>query len=152
MQRGVFGAAVRIVLDTNVALSALLWRGTPYHLLKAIRQQRHVQIFSSPALMEELSEVLLRPALARRLAQIGRTADQVIADYVDAVELMTPVSTPPVVAADTDDDHVIAAAVAAEADLIASGDHHLLDLGMYGGIRIVAPAEAFRIIDEEGTG
>jgi predicted nucleic acid-binding protein len=44
---------------------------------------------------------------------------------------------------DADDDHVIAAAVAAQADLIVSGDRkHLLPLGTHAGIRIVAAAEA----------
>jgi predicted nucleic acid-binding protein len=40
---------VRIVLDTNVVLSALLWRGAPYLLLDAIRQQPNIQLCSSPA-------------------------------------------------------------------------------------------------------
>lgn len=42
---------MRIVLDTNVALSALLWRGTPYRLLEAIRQRGDVQLISSAALL-----------------------------------------------------------------------------------------------------
>ncbi len=58
---------------------------------------------------------------------------------------MTPLAVPPVIAADPEDDHVIAAAVTAEADLIVSGDRHLLTLGAHQGIGIVAPAEALRI-------
>jgi len=119
---------VRIVLDTNVALSALVWRGTPYALLEAIKQRQHVQLFVSPILLEELGEVLNRPVSARRLALIGRAAHEVLADYYDAVEVVTPLSAPPVVAADADDDHVIAAAVAASADLLISGDRHVLTL------------------------
>jgi putative PIN family toxin of toxin-antitoxin system len=71
---------VRIVLDTNVALSALLWRGTPYALLEAIKQRQHTQLFVSPTLLEELGEVLNRPMSARRLALIGRAAHEVLAD------------------------------------------------------------------------
>ena len=44
--------------DTNVALSALLWRGTPYRLLQALRQRGDLQLVSSPTLLEELSDVL----------------------------------------------------------------------------------------------
>jgi putative PIN family toxin of toxin-antitoxin system len=139
---------VRIVLDTNVALSALLWRGTPYVLLEAIKQRQHAQLFVSPTLLEELGDVLNRPMSARRLALIGRAAHEVLADYYDAVEVVTPLSAPPVVAADADDDHVVAAAVAASADLLISGDRHVLALGTHAGVRIVGPAEALRVLEE----
>ncbi len=137
---------MRIVLDTNVVLSALLWRGTPYRLFEAARQREQVELVTSTALLEELAEVLIRPAPAKRLAVIGRTARQVLADYVDAADLVTPLAVPPVIAADPDDDHVIAAAVAAEADLIVSGDRHLLTLGTHRNIRIITPAEAVAIV------
>jgi len=44
---------VRIVLDTNVVMSALLWRGPPYQLLQAIGQRGDVRVFSSQALRRE---------------------------------------------------------------------------------------------------
>jgi len=131
---------VRIVLDTNVVLSALLWRGTPYRLLRSLRSSEHVLLFSSVALLTELAEVLVRPVPATRLALIGREAHALLADYVDAVELVAPSSVPRVVAADVDDDQVIAAAVAAEANLIVTGDRALLALGSHGNIRVVSPA------------
>jgi putative PIN family toxin of toxin-antitoxin system len=138
---------VRIVLDTNVVLSALLWRGTPHHLLAAIGQRSSIQLYSSTALLEELAEVLTRPSATKRLALIGRSAREVLADYVEAIELVEPTSVPRVVVGDVDDDQVIAAAVAARADLIVSGDRkHLLPLGSHQGIDIVDAAEAVRRI------
>lgn len=83
---------------------------------------------------------------AKRLAVVGRTARQVLADYLDAADLVTPFAVPSVIPADPDDDHVIAAAVAAGADVISSGDRHLLALGTHEGIRIVSPAEALALI------
>ncbi|HEU0156789.1 MAG TPA: putative toxin-antitoxin system toxin component, PIN family [Stellaceae bacterium] len=123
-------------------LSALLWRGTPHRVFEAARHREQVELFTSAALLEELAEVLIRPAPAKRLAAIGRTARQVLADYVDAVDLVTPLAVPSVITADPDDDHVIAAAVAAEADLVVSGDRHLLALGAHQTIHIVTPSEA----------
>lgn len=140
---------MRIVLDTNVVLSALLWRGNPYQLLTVIREQPQMQVFSSTVLLEELAEVLTRPAATKRLAIIGKSARQVLADFVEVVELVEPIDTPRVVPDDPDDDHVLACAVAAHADLIVSGDkQHLLSLGRYQGIAIVAPADAVQIVSK----
>jgi len=138
---------VRIVLDTNVVLSALLWRGTPYRLLATIGQRSSIQLYSSTALLEELADVLTRPSATKRLALIGRSAREVLADVVEAIELVEPASVPRVVVGDVDDDQVIAAAIAARADLIVSGDRkHLLSLGSHQGIDIVDAAEAVRRI------
>ncbi|MFO0483907.1 MAG: putative toxin-antitoxin system toxin component, PIN family [bacterium] len=138
---------MRIVLDTNVVLSALLWRGTPYRLLATIGQRSSIQLYSSTALLEELADVLTRPSATKRLALIGRSAREVLADVVEAIELVEPASVPRVVVGDVDDDQVIAAAIAARADLIVSGDRkHLLSLGSHQGIDIVDAAEAVRRI------
>jgi putative PIN family toxin of toxin-antitoxin system len=141
---------VRIVLDTNVVMSALLWRGTPYRLLEAIQQRPSTQLYSSTALLEELTDVLTRPSATKRLMLIHNTAAGVLADYVEVIELVAPTNVPPVVPGDVDDDQVIAAAVVAQADLIVSGDRkHLLPLGSHAGIAIVTPAEALRRIEAQ---
>ena len=141
---------MRIVLDTNVVLSALLWRGTPYRLLEAIQQRSSTQLYSSTALLEELTDVPTRPSATKRLALIDKTAATVLADYVEVIELVAPTTVPRVVPGDIDDDQVIAAAVAAQADLIVSGDRkHLLPLGSHAGIAIVDVAEALRLISIE---
>jgi uncharacterized protein len=137
---------VRIVLDTNVALSALLWRGTPWRLLQAIERDEALQLFTSAALLAELADVMTRPVPAKRLALFDRTARDLLTDYIEAVDLVAPFAAPAVVFADPDDDQVIAAAVAAHAELIVSGDRHLLALGTHQGIRIVTPVEALRLV------
>ena len=141
---------MRIVLDTNVVMSALLWRGTPYRLLEAIRAHSSTQLYSSTALLEELTDVLTRPSATKRLALIEQTAGQLLADYVEVIELVEPTSVPRVVPGDVDDDQVIAAAVVARADLLVSGDRkHLLPLRTHAGIAIVNAAEALRLIDSQ---
>ncbi len=132
---------MRIVLDTNIVLSALLWQGTPHYLLAAIRQQPGGQLYSFTALLEELADVLIRASAAKRLALIGKSAREVLADYVEAIELVEPIDVPRVVAGDVDDDQVIAA----RADLIVTGDRkHLLPIGSHQGIAIVEAAEALQ--------
>jgi putative PIN family toxin of toxin-antitoxin system len=132
---------VRIVLDTNIVMSALLWRGPPYQLLRAIREQPAVQLCSSPALLAELTDVLTRPAASRQLAHIGATALHLIADYIESIELHEPTDIPRI-ARDPDDDHVLACALAANAQLIVSGDRDLLELGIFRQIPILAAREA----------
>ena len=81
---------------------------------------------------------------------IGATANAVLADYRTVVEMVEPAIVPRVVR-DADDDQVIAAALAAQADFIVSGDDDLLAIGSYQGIRILTAAEALRRI-EAGNG
>lgn len=70
-----------------------------------------------------------------------------LADYVEAIELVEPAKVPRIVVGDADDDQVIAAAITAHADLIVSGDRkHLLPLGSHQGIDIIDAAEALRLI------
>ena len=116
-------------------------------MLAAIAQRSSIQLYSSTALLEELADVLTRPSATKRLALIDKTARAVLADYVEAIELVEPVTVPRVVVGDVDDDQVIAAAVAARADLIVSGDRkHLLPLGSHQGIDIIEASEALRRI------
>ena len=143
---------MRIVLDTNVALSALLWRGKPYRLLEAIRQRSDIRLFSSPVLLAELTDVLSRPSPTKQLAVIGKSAREVLADYIEIVEVVEPQDVPRVVPSDADDDHVIAAAVTAQATLIVSGDSDLLSLGSHQGIDILSAAMAVEQIGGEATG
>lgn len=125
-----------------MALSALLWRGKPYRLLEAIRQRSDVQLFSSPALLAELADVLSRPSPAKQLAVINRSAREVLADYLEIVEVVEPDEVRRVVPGDADDDQVIAAAIAAQATHIISGDSDLLNMGSYQGIGILSAAMA----------
>ncbi len=133
---------MRIVLDTNVVMSALLWRGNPYQLLQAIRQRSNLQIYSSVTLLEELADVLTRPSATKRLGVIDQHAGTVLLDYAAVVQVIEPAPLAQPVCRDPDDDEVLALAVAAQADLIVSGDRDLLVLGQFEGIAIVTARDA----------
>lgn len=137
---------MRIVLDTSLVFSALLWRGTTHQLLNALRDHQAVQLVSSSALLEELSDVLTRPTATKQLALIAKAPRDLLTDYLAIIELIDaqPLSAP--VSRDPDDDVVLARAFAAKAALIVSGDRDLLDLGTFNSIPILRAAQAFEHI------
>lgn len=140
---------MRVVLNTNIVISALLWRGKPYQLLETISHSHELRLFASPALLEELADVLARPMATKRLALLGKTAAEVLADYQAALEVVEPSAVPRAVLRDADDDQVIAAAFAAQADFIVSGDDDLLSVGRYQGISILTATQALLQIQSE---
>jgi putative PIN family toxin of toxin-antitoxin system len=140
---------VRVVLDTNTLVSAILSPlGPPRRLLDGARAQVF-ELCSSPVLMAELLDVLLREKFARRLAAAELTPLGIVGEIRRLAAMAVPTEVPHIVTSDADDDHVLACAVAAKADLIVSGDRHLLSLGSdYQGISIVTPVRAVEVITQ----
>lgn len=132
---------MRVVLDTNVVTSGFLWGGVPRQMLQAAREKR-LQLFTSTALLLELSDILGRAKFARKLAAAQMSVDQLIERYALLATVVHPAAITPTILDDPDDDHVLACAIAAQADFIVSGDRHLLDLKEYQGILIVTSVEA----------
>jgi uncharacterized protein len=97
------------------------------------------ELCTSEILLAELLVVLSRSKFSERLAFAGITPTGIVDELRHlAVVVSTPATPPRMVPADPDDDHVIAAAIAGLADLIASGDKRdLLPLGSCQGIPIV---------------
>lgn len=133
-----------IVLDTNIVISAYLWGGKPGLIIRAIRK-RQLEARTSDAILKELRRALLRPKLSKVLGRVRRTPEEIIAEYQQLCLQVEPVSITRT-AADPDDDVVLGTAIAARADLLISGDHHLLNLGSNAGVQIVNAAEALGLI------
>lgn len=108
---------MRLVLDTNVVVSALLWGGTPYALLQSAAAG-DIELCTSPALLDELRRVLSRKHLAARLAKNQSSIEQTIDLYGELAIVVSPLVTARAVPRDPDDDQVVATALAAGADLL----------------------------------
>lgn len=133
---------MRFVFDTNLLVSSVIAAGLPRRLLEGAKAGEF-ELCTTEVLLAELLDVLSRKKFALRLAQAGLTPKGIVDDLRRIAVVVSPTDTPRVVPTDPDDDHVIAAAVAGQADLIASGDKHdLLPLGSYQHIEIVTAREA----------
>ena len=141
---------MRLVLDTNVVVSGLIWGGPPRGLLDLARKGR-VVLFSSGVLLDELAGVLERDKFAAFLASRDVTPAFLMRRYGMLATLVKPTRVTRTVPADADDDHVIAAAATARADAIATGDGDLLRLDPWQGIRILPPAEVLRLANTRET-
>lgn len=135
---------MRLVLDTNVVVSALLWDGVPRRLLKVGRAEG-VVLYSSSPLLAELSDVLSRPKFTNKIAASLLSVDQLVDLYAELIDLVLPVPTPRL-APDPDDDVVIGTALAAKADYVVTGDKGLLSVGTYEDGRIVSVSEALQLV------
>jgi putative PIN family toxin of toxin-antitoxin system len=125
----------RVVFDTNIWISGLLWRGKPYQCLLLARS-KVVQHVHCSEMVAELSRKLR--------GTFGFSENHIHAVVYDLRCVSEPVNITGelhVVAQDPDDDKFVECALLAGAMAIVSGDHHLLELGEYEGIPILSAAE-----------
>ena len=130
---------IRVVLDTNIVISGSLWSGAPHRVLDTITQDITRPVVTE-IMLEELTEVLHREKFEGRLQIVGKTPDQIVNEYAASAEVVEAASLNKPVASDPDDDMFLACAISGHAEMIVSGDPHLLDVKEYGGIRIVTAA------------
>ena len=139
---------MRIVIDTNVLLSGLLWLGTPHALLNQARAGT-VELVTSHALLDGLAEVIARPKFASILQRTSRTPERILSELHALADIVAapPLSLP--VCRDPDDDAVLACALAAHADAIVSGDDDLLMLKEFQRISIITATQAMQHIETQ---
>jgi uncharacterized protein len=128
---------VRVVVDTNVLVSAVLFRSSqPAIALRKVIQ--HDTLLISQAIFEEWNEVLMRPKFDRYLAEALRIEFlETILDDTVWVEIQEPV----VACRDPKDDKFLSLAVNGQADFIVTGDQDLLVLNPFRGVAILRPEE-----------
>jgi putative PIN family toxin of toxin-antitoxin system len=122
---------IRVVLDTNVYISALMFGELPGSLLDLALLQSFLTVIS-PALLDELDEKL------RFKFQMSAEDAAIIRAKLESIaEIVKPDMVLDVIEDDPDDNRVLECAVKGNADYIVTGDRHLLKLGSYEAILIV---------------
>ena len=132
---------MRVVLDTNVLVSAFLWYGSPAKVFLLVKEGK-LAVCVNREILQEFEGVLSYPKFARRLERLRRTPSQIVNEFHEITQLYPSISFPrPQVAADPSDDIFLACALAADATFIISGDKHLLMLKTFSGIPIITPTQ-----------
>jgi putative PIN family toxin of toxin-antitoxin system len=133
---------LRVVLDTNVFVSSLLSRkGAPSKVLDEWRAGKYLLV-TSPSIISEIERVLKTPRIKKRYG-IGQEAIEQLIGLLekDAVVVPELCSVRAIIPQDPEDEKFLACAIDAGADLIVSGDRHLLDLGEHQRVPIVTVRE-----------
>jgi len=134
----------RIVLDTNVLISAILFGGPPREVLDLVISGT-AECTLSLSILDELRDVLRRPKFGFSPEQ----SLQVLEELHAICDILHPAKSILALASDPDDNMILECAVASKAEFIVSGDRHLLDLGQFRGISIMRPSEYLRTIKEK---
>ncbi len=129
---------LRVVLDTNVILSVLLFGGRLEFIRRAWKNGRLKLLFSEDTL-EELVKILHYPKFALEEEEIDFLLYVEILPYSETVEVKFRVEEE--VCRDSDDVKFLECAVSGRADFVVSGDKELLSVGEIEGIKIITPAE-----------
>ena len=124
---------IRVVIDTNVIVSALLFGGVPGRLVPHWKIGKVLPCISRE-IVDEYLRVLAYPKFGLNENEIEYLLYQEILPYFEQVSIG---KKPAVVQADPSDDKFLHCAAAAGAECIVSGDDHLLDLREYQGISIL---------------
>ena len=127
---------MRIVVDTNVLVSGMHWGGIPAEIVRAWANGR-VKVVCSAEIIREYSEVLHRTNQEMPPEKL----DGMLSFLISQSEIVQPNHWFKVVLDDPGDNKFIDCAFHAQANLIISGDKHLLRLKKFGPIRILSPSQ-----------
>jgi uncharacterized protein len=134
---------MKVVFDTNVFISAFVVPGSKGEDALLLAHRRKVDLYSSVPILTETARILRtkfdqpEKDITAALKMIGRAAT-----------IVRP-SRKVTVVEDLPDNRILECAVTAQADLIVTGDHHLLGLREFEGVPIVRLADFLRVIPLE---
>ncbi len=120
-----------VVIDTNIYISAIFWKGKPRQVIDLGRDEK-INILTSAAIEEEIAD-----KLKTKFNLDKNEISQILSDFSTFTKLVSATDRIQAVPDDPDDDKIIECAVSGKADYIVSGDRHLLKLEEYAGITIL---------------
>ena len=123
----------RAVFDTNILISGYLWKGVARQALEKVRGDQWIHLVSKDT-VDELIRVLAYAKFNLTAAEI----DPIVQDLLGMSEFVNVKSRVEIVSADPTDNIFLELALDGKANVIVSGDHHLLDLKTFNAIPILS--------------
>ena len=133
---------MRVVLDTNVLVSALIAKGKPAKFVEKVLEKRTELVMSKP-ILDEFVRVVARPKFVE---YVDETEVKDFLQLVLGVSAIVDVRSKFNVTSDKSDNSILATAYDGKADYIVSGDRHLLQLKRFKGIKIITVAQALNAL------
>ena len=137
------GKVNRVVLDTNVLVSALLFKGKISRLVQLWQKRRIIPVISKET-FAELTAVPHYPKFSLSKDEIRSLIEHEVLPYFEVVVVVKKVKG---VCRDPGDDKFISCALSASVDCIVSGDKDFCDLGQYKNVRIISASDFLRKLD-----
>jgi len=137
---------IKVVLDTNVIISGIITdHGTTYQILQNWENGRF-EVVSSELILQEIQRVLCYPHIKNRKNLTEKRIESILNTLRDYAIITPARSEISVILEDPKDDMFIIAAIEGDAEYIVSGDHHLLDIESFMGVRIIPPSVFLQIL------
>jgi putative PIN family toxin of toxin-antitoxin system len=134
---------IKVVFDTNVLVSALLFRGELSKIVDLWVKGRIVPVISRDT-FEEFKKVLFYPKFSLTEKEVKIIIEENILPFFEVADITADVKG---LCRDPDDDKFLSCAVSAGADFIVSGDNDLYDLRKYKSVKIIHPQDFFNYFD-----
>lgn len=131
---------LQVVVDTNLIVSAFLWGGPPGKLISALLA-RGIPMLTTQAMIDELDATLRKPKFDSRFQAKGVTHDELMDEYRQMTQLVTPAEIPDGSVRDPKDRIILAAAVGGSASHLISGDKDLTTLQQYDKVIVLTVAQ-----------
>jgi putative PIN family toxin of toxin-antitoxin system len=136
---------LKVVLDANIFVSAVLKPHSDLAKIFELVREDKIKLILSEDILSEIRAVLLYPKIKKRHMRTQKEIEEFLNKVSEASLLAQGRMKTDQIKEDPADNKYLSAALEAKADFILSGDHHLKDLKVFEGIRILDPS-AFLIL------
>ncbi|MDP2704605.1 MAG: putative toxin-antitoxin system toxin component, PIN family [bacterium] len=136
---------MRVVADTNIIISMLLW-GKSLERFLVLVNTRRITLCFSPQTIDELFRVIYHSHIQKQAEKLKTPVETLLDKLIAASEIVYPTQRVAVIREDPSDNRILETAIAARVRYIVTGDRHLLKCKQHLNIPIVTPAEFLKLL------